>query len=184
VDVAGSSEKWQLRLLGGAVAALTSALAAMVTAVTGVGLVIGLVGIPVGTLMGLCYAPEFMADGDTSPVEELVAGLAAFLGTAAVGLLLALSQAEGASPPEVLEFGFLATVVLGIVTLIFGLPMTRMVTRLAISLGLRLAPAASILWFPSAVVVAAVAAGTLQVVIFALGVHGEAVVQAAHLGQP
>ena len=184
MDAARSSERWQLRLLGGAVAAMTSGLAAVVTGVTGIGLVIGLVGIPVGTVMGLCYAPEFMTDGDTSSVEDLVAGLATFLGTVVVALLLAASQSERASPAEVLEFGFLATVALGIVSLIFGLPMTRVVTRLAISLGRRLAPRASVLWIPSAVVIAAVAAGTLQVVIFALRVHGDAVVQAAHLGQP
>jgi hypothetical protein len=184
MDVAGSSQSWQLRLLGGAVAAVMSALAAVVTGVTGIGLVIGLVGIPVGTLMGLCYAPELVADVDTSPVEELVAGLATFLGTVVVALLAALSQAQGASPPEVLEFGFLATVALGIGSLIIGLPMTRVVTRVAISLGRRLAPEASILWIPSAVVIAAVAAGTLQVVILVVQVHGDAVLQAAHLGQP
>lgn len=184
MDLGRSPESWQLRLIGGAVAAVTSALAAIVTGVTGVGLVIGVVGIPVGTMVGLCYALEFVADGDTSPVEELVAGLAAFLGTVAVALLLALSQAQGASPPEVLGFGFLATVALGIVTLIFGLPMTRVVTHLAISIGRRLAPGARILWIPSAVVIAAVAAGTLQVIILALRVHGDLVVQAAQLGQP
>ena len=45
MDAARSSERWQLRLLGGAVAAMTSGLAAVVTGVTGIGLVIGLVGI-------------------------------------------------------------------------------------------------------------------------------------------
>ena len=181
---AAHPESWQLRVLGGAVAAVTSALAAVLTGVTGIGFVIGLVGIPVGTLMGLCYAPEFMADRDTTSVEDLVAGLATFLGTVALALVLAVSQAKGASLPEVLEFAFLATVALGIASLIFGLPMTRVVTRLAISFGRSLAPRASILWIPSAVVIAAVAAGTLQVVIFALRFQGEAVVQAAHLGQP
>src|SRR4029077_16030363 len=89
---AAHPESWQLRVLGGAVAAVTSALAAVVTGLTGVGLVIGLGGIPGGTLMGLCYAPEFMGDGDTSAAEELVSGLATVLGTLAVALLLALSQ--------------------------------------------------------------------------------------------
>jgi hypothetical protein len=177
-------ESWQLRILGGAVAALTSALAAVVTGVTGIGLVIGLVGIPVGTLMGLCYAPEFVTDSDTSSVEDLVAGLATFLGTVALAMVLAVSQAKGASLPEVLEFGFLATVALGIASLIFGLPMTRVVTRLAISFGRSLAPRASILWIPSGVFIGAVAAGTLQVVLLALRVQGDAVMQAAHLGQP
>ena len=178
------AESWQLRVLGGAVAAVTSALAAVVTAVTGIGLVIGLVGIPVGTLIGVCYAPEFVTDRDTSSVEELVAGLATFLGTVVLALLLAISQAKGASFAEVLQFGYLATVALGIAGLIFGLPMTRIVTRLAISYGRSLAPRASNLWIPSAVVIAAVAAGTVEVVLYALRFQGDALVQAAHLGQP
>ena len=184
MDAVRSPERWQVRLLGGAVAAITSGLAAVLTGITGIGLVIGLVGIPVGALMGLCYAPEFVVDGDTSPVEEVIAGLATFLGTVAVALLLAISQADGASAPEILEFALLATVALGLVSLIFGLPMTRVVTHLAISLGRRLAPWASMLWIPSAVVIAVVTAGTLQVIILALRVHGDAVVQAARLGQP
>src|SRR4029077_17096145 len=106
---AAHPESWQLRVLGGALAAVTSALAAVVTGLTGIGLVIGLVGIPVGTLMGLCYAPEFMGDGDPSAAEGRGLGPPPVLGTVAVALLLALSQAQGASPPETLEFGFLAT---------------------------------------------------------------------------
>lgn len=175
---------WQLRLLGGAVGAVTSGVAAVVTGLTGIGLVLGVVGIPVGALLGLCYAPEFVADGDTSPVEDVVVGLATLIGTVALALLLAVSQADGASIAEVLQFGFLATAGLGIVSLIVGLPMTRVVMRAAISVGRRLALRATVLCIPSAVVIAGVAAGTIQAVILAVRVHGDAVVQAAHLGQP
>ena len=111
-------------------------------------------------------------------------GLATLIGTVAVALVLALSQAEGASPAEVLQFGFLATVGLGIASLTFGLPLTRVVMRAAISVGRQLAPRASALWIPSAVVLAGVVAGTVQVVVLALRIHGDAVIQAAHLGQP
>ena len=178
------AEDWQLRLLGGAAGAVTSGVAAVVTGLTGIGLVMGAVGIPVGALLGLCYAPEFMADGDSSSVEDVVVGLATLLGTLAVALLLAMSQADGASPDEVLQFGFLATAGLGIVSLIFGLPLTRVVMRAAISVGRQLAPRATLLWIPSALALAGVAAGTIQVVMLALRVHGDLVIQAAHLGQP
>lgn len=134
--------------------------------------------------MGLSYAPDFMAEGEDQSLEVAVAGLATLLGTVAVALLFAVSQASGASPGEVLQFGFLATVGLGIPSLIVGFPMTRVVMRLAIAAGRRLAPQASVLWIPSAVVIAAVAAGTLKVVGFAMQIHGDLVVQAAHLGQP
>jgi hypothetical protein len=183
VDAEHSPAEWQLRLVAGAVGAATSGVAAVVTGLTGIGLVMGVVGIPVGALLGLCYAPEFMADGDSSAVDDVV-GLATLIGTVAVAMVLALSQAEGASPAEVLQFGFLATAGLGIVSLIFGLPLTRIVMRAAISVGRQLAPRATLLWIPSAVLLAAVAAGTVQVVILALRVHGDGVIQAAHLGQP
>jgi len=184
VDAEHSPVDWQLRLVAGAVGAATSAVAAVVTGLTGIGLVMGVVGIPVGALLGLCYAPAFMADGDSSEVEDVVVGLATLIGTVAVALVLALSQAEGASPAEVLQFGFLATVGLGIASLTFGLPLTRVVMRAAISVGRQLAPRASALWIPSAVVLAGVVAGTVQVVVLALRIHGDAVIQAAHLGQP
>jgi len=184
VDAEHHPAAWQLRLVAGAVGAATSAVAAVVTGLTGIGLVVGVVGIPVGALLGLCYAPAFMADRDSSAVEDVVVGLATLIGTVAVALVLALSQAEGASPAEFLQFGFLATAGLGIVSLIFGLPLTRIVMRAAISVGRQLAPRATLLWIPSAVVLAAVAAGTVQVVILALRVHGDGVIQAAHLGQP
>ena len=164
--------------------AATSAVAAIVTGLTGIGLVMGVVGIPVGALLGLCYAPAFMADGDSSGVEDVVVGLAILIGTVAVSVVLALSQAKGASPAEVLQFGFLATVGLGIASLTFGLPLTRVVMRSAISVGRQLAPRASALWIPAAVVLACVAAGTVQVIILALRAHGDAVIQAAHLGGP
>ena len=97
-----------------------------------------------------------MAGGDSSEVADVVVGLATLIGTVAVALVLALSQAEGASPAEVLQFGFLATVGLGIASLTFGLPLTRVVMRAAISVGHQLAPRASALWIPSAVVLAGV----------------------------
>jgi hypothetical protein len=175
---------WQLRILGGAAGAIASAAAAVVTAPTGIGLIICATGIPAAALVGICYAPELLAEGDVTEVEDAAIGLAVLLGTTGLALVLALSQSRGATPSEVMEFGFLATTGLGAISLLFALPMARIVTRIAISLRRVLAPRAGILWFPSALVLAMVAAGTLQVFILALRISGDAVVQAAHLGQP
>src|SRR5881628_3703137 len=89
VDAERSPADWQLRLVAGAVGAATSAVAAVVIGLTGIGLVMGVVGTPVGALLGLGYAPAFMADGDSSGVEDVVVGLAILIGTVAVSLVLA-----------------------------------------------------------------------------------------------
>ena len=99
-------------------------------------------------------------------------------------MLIAVSQSHGASPFEVLEFGYLATIGLGVVSLLVGVGIVSLATHWSVAIGRRLAPRAPILWIPSAAVLAAVAAGTVQVVLLALRVDGDLVVQASRLGQP
>ena len=176
--------EWQLRLLGGAVGAMASAATALVTAPTLFGFVIGLAGIPIGALIGLCYALELLAQPAEAPIPGSILGLAMVLGTVFVAMLIAVSQSHGASPFEVLEFGYLATIGLGVVSLLVGVGIVSLATHWSVAIGRRLAPRAPILWIPSAAVLAAVAAGTVQVVLLALRVDGDLVVQASRLGQP
>ena len=174
----------QLRLLGGAVGAIVSAATALVTAPTLFGFVIGLAGIPIAALIGMCYAPELLAQPAEADIPGSILGLATFLGTVFIAMLVAVSQSHRASPFEILEFGYLATIGLGIVSLLVGFPLVNLVTHWSVAVGRRLAPRAPVLWIPSAVVLVAVAAGTLQVVFFAFRVDGDLVVQASRLGQP
>jgi len=175
---------WQLRLLRGAVGAILSAATALITALTLFGFVIGLTGMPIAALIGLCYAPELLAQPAEARIPGSIRGLATFLGTVFIAVLFAVSQSHGASPFEILEFGYLATIGLGIVSLLVGFPIVNLVTHWSVAIGRRLAPRAPILWIPSAVVLVAVAAGMLQVVFFALRVDGDLVVRASRLGQP
>ena len=68
------------------------------------GFVIGLAGIPIGALIGLCYALELLAQPAEAPIPGSILGLAMVLGTVFVAMLIAVSQSHGASPFEVLEF--------------------------------------------------------------------------------
>ena len=176
--------EWQLRLLGGAVGAMVSAATALITAPTLFGFVIGVAGIPIAALIGLCYAPELVAQPAEADIPGSILGLATFLGTVFIAMLVAVSQSHRASPFEVLEFGYLATIGLGVVSLLVGVGIVSLATHWSVAIGRRLAPRAPILWIPSAAVLAAVAAGTVQVVLLALRVDGDLVVQASRLGQP
>ena len=164
--------------------AMASAATALITAPTLFGFVIGLAGIPIGALIGLCYALELLAQRAEAPIPGSILGLAMVLGTVFVAMLIAVSQSHGASPFEVLEFGYLATIGLGVVSLLVGVGIVSLATHWSVAIGRRLAPRAPILWIPSAAVLAAVAAGTVQVVLLALRVDGDLVVQASRLGQP
>jgi hypothetical protein len=184
MDAKPTPAEWQLRLLGGAVGAIVSAATALVTAPTLFGFVIGLAGIPIAALIGLCYAPELLAQPAEAPIPGSILGLATFLGTVFTAMLFSVSQSHGASPFEILEFGYLATIGLGLVSLLVGVAVVNLVTHWSVAIGRRLAPRAPILCIPSAVVLVAVGAGTFQVVLFALRVDGDLVVQASRLGQP
>jgi len=175
---------WQLRLLGGAVGAIVSAATALLTAPTLFGFVVGLAGIPIAAVIGLCYTLELLAQPAEEPIPGFILGLATFLGTVFVAMVFAVSQSHGASPFEVLEFGYLATIGFGVVSLVVGLAVVHLVTHWSVAIGRRLAPRARILWVPSAVVLVAVAAGTVQVILFALRVDGDLVVQTSRLGRP
>src|SRR5438477_11620814 len=89
--------EWQLRLLGGAVGAIVSAATALVTAPTLFGFVIGLAGIPIAALIGMCYAPELLAQPAEADIPGSILGLATFLGTVFIAMLVAVSQSHRAS---------------------------------------------------------------------------------------
>jgi hypothetical protein len=156
--------RWQIRLLAGAVGALFSALAGLITAPSVIGLIFGVVGIPVGALLGLCYGPELVEADVPDPVVQLVARLATLLGTVAIAVGFAFTQSRGASIPEMLELGFVGTVLLGLVSVPLGYPMARIVGRMATTETRRLAARAPLLWLPSAVFIGMVATGTVLLV--------------------
>ena len=137
--------EWQLRLLGGAVGAMVSAATALITAPTLFGFVIGLAGIPIGALIGLCYASELLAQPAEATIPGSILGLATVLGTVFVAMLFGVSQSHGASPFEVLEFGYLATIGLGVVSLLVGVGIVSLATHWSVAIGRRLAPRAPIL---------------------------------------
>jgi hypothetical protein len=171
--------RWQIRLLAGAVGALFSALAGLITAPSVIGLIFGVVGIPVGALLGLCYGPELVDADVPDPVVQLVAKLATLLGTVAIAVGFAFTQSRGASIAETLELGFVGTVLLGLVSVPLGYPMARIVGRMATTATRRLAAKAPLLWLPSGVFIGMVATGT--VLLVTSQVHPEGAT-AAYLG--
>ena len=102
------------------------------------GFVIGLAGIPIGALIGLCYALELLAQPAEAPIPGSILGLAMVLGTVFVAMLIAVSQSHGASPFEVLEFGYLATIGLGVVSLLVGVGIVSLATHWSVAIGRRL----------------------------------------------
>ena len=156
--------RWQVRLLAAALGALCSAGAGLVTSPSIIGLIFGLVGVPVGAMLGFSYGPELIAVEEPDEVVRLLARLATLLGTVTIALGLAISQSRGASLPETLELGFIATVGFGVVSVPLGYPLALFVSRTAASGTRRLAPMARRLWLPSAFVVALAAAGTVFLV--------------------
>src|SRR5436190_22476562 len=84
--------RWQVRLLAAALGALCSAGAGLVTSPSIIGLAFGLVGVPVGALLGLGYGPELIELQEPDSLVRLLARLATLIGTVTIGLGFAITQ--------------------------------------------------------------------------------------------
>jgi hypothetical protein len=158
-----ATSAWRIRLLAGASAAISSAIAGVVLTPTLVGIVFGAVGIPVGAVLGLCYGPQLLVEYPEESLKATVAALATAMGTAAVGIGFAVSQSRGASLPEISELAFLSTVGLGMVSVPLGYPFAKLVTWGGTQLGHRLIGAAWIIWPVCLAVLLLVSLGTITV---------------------
>ena len=147
----------KIRLLGGALGALVSAGAAFAGALTIILGIVGVVGIPVGAVIGFALAPRIVRAASQSGLV-LVAALAAVpLGTFLFALPTALAEGRGASVLEVVGRALEYSIALGLFGVVLGFPMALIVAAIAAHLLRRLAPRVDRWWVPASVVLGLVA---------------------------
>lgn len=141
----------QLRLLGGALGASLSLILAIIGIPTVIVTVIGLLGIPVGVLLGAALGPRVVASSTPGQLAFLIGLAAAMIGILLYVSLVVLGQSSGASAGQVLVLipGYLLYI--GLYGLIFGAPLTILVAFIAVWLLRRLAARSAQLWIPSAI---------------------------------
>lgn len=156
-------ETWQVRLLGGALGALSSGVAAIVTLPTIYLAIVALVGVPAGTVVGLVAAPTVVRTQRRAATLVAVASCATVVG--ALGLVLGYGAtlvpgARGANLGDIVVSAAQLALVVGYLSAILGLPVAFVVGYFASYALRRLAPSADRLWLPAALLVAIVFAVT------------------------
>jgi hypothetical protein len=169
----------RLRVLAAAVGSIVSALAALVTAPTIILGIIGVVGVPVGAIIGFVVGPRLARERAASPIVVVSSIAAVPLGVGIYTLFAAVAQGRGASLLEIVGLAFPFALYVGLYALILGFPMALVVAAIAAQVFRRLAPRVDRLWVPSAVVVGLVATLTLGGLVGASANAGD---QAAQRG--
>ncbi len=95
---------WKVRLVGGAAGVAASLAIAGITFGTGIGLIIGLAGVPGGALVGWLFAPALLRARHPGPLVVLAALVALPLGIVTYIVAITLMESRGASLSELIAY--------------------------------------------------------------------------------
>jgi hypothetical protein len=158
---------------------VVSIVLAILTIPTVVGVFVGMVGIPVGALVGFVAAPRLVAAERPGPLVALSSLVATVLGTGGYAVVWAISEGRGASLADLMTFAAVNMGIAGAIGLAFGGPMSLVAAFVATSLLRRWREWAERLSILSGLLVAAVVVATGSVLVAAFLAPGD---QAAQYG--
>lgn len=171
--------RWKVSAVAAALGALVSLALGLLTALTGFGLIVGLVGAPVGVVLGFLFGPRLLREPRTAPLSFSAAVLAVPMGAGFVAFGQAVAQSAGASPLELVIYTFQWAAIFSLFAAMWGGPMA-LVSALVSAWALRrLASRIHLLWPAALVVIALVTAGSAVTLGMAVARAGD---EAAMLG--
>lgn len=159
-------ETWQLRLLGGAIGALCSGMAGVALFLwTGYLGLIGLVGVPAGTVVGLVAAPTVVRTRRRVSLLLALAVTATLTGAVMLSIWGVAAASRNANLGDLVAYVVPTTLFVVYLSFWFGGPLALVVAFLATMSLRKLAGRARRLWLPAALIVALVSLGSGVVVV-------------------